>query len=295
MPNRIIREGILTSEAVNSLTWEAEVFYRRLLSVVDDYGRYDARISVLRASLYPTKLEKMRDGSVQRCLKSCEAARLLVVYEVDGKQYLQVTKFNQTIRSKTSRWPAPTAEPKQKASRGPLATLIAPGEKEVTPDHAKQSQSTQHTTNNHMHSTCIADDTHMHSTCIADAQQMISKTKAKTKTKNNEPPSTTNVTPPKAEPPSHTPPQLEDIIHYISNLPERPQTTDTITRCAASFYDTYAARGWRDTRDLPLRDWRPAARKYARSWAINDLAQTNNHKHQPTKSGQLNANRNYEL
>ncbi len=39
MPNRIIREGILTSEAVNSLSWEAEVFFRRLLSVVDDFGR----------------------------------------------------------------------------------------------------------------------------------------------------------------------------------------------------------------------------------------------------------------
>ena len=36
MPNRILREGILTSERVNALSWEAEVFYRRLMSAVDE-------------------------------------------------------------------------------------------------------------------------------------------------------------------------------------------------------------------------------------------------------------------
>ena len=36
MPTRILRDGILTSERVNLLDWEAEVFYRRLLSVGDD-------------------------------------------------------------------------------------------------------------------------------------------------------------------------------------------------------------------------------------------------------------------
>ncbi len=48
MPNRILREGILTSERVNLLSWEAEVFYRRLMSVVDDYGRFHAHPALLR-------------------------------------------------------------------------------------------------------------------------------------------------------------------------------------------------------------------------------------------------------
>lgn len=109
MPNRIIREGIITSEAVNSLSWEAEIFYRRLLSVVDDFGRFDARPSVLRSALYPLKLDSMREDSVQRCLKSCEAARLVVLYSVDGKEYLEVTNFRQQVRSKKSKYPAPDA------------------------------------------------------------------------------------------------------------------------------------------------------------------------------------------
>lgn len=109
MPNRIIREGIITSEAVNSLSWEAETFYRRLLSVVDDFGRFDARPSVLRSALYPLKLDSMREDSVQRCLKSCEAARLVVLYSVEGKEYLEVTNFRQQVRSKKSKYPAPDA------------------------------------------------------------------------------------------------------------------------------------------------------------------------------------------
>lgn len=123
MPNRIIREGILTSEAVNSLSWEAEVFFRRLLSVVDDFGRFDARSSVLRSALYPLKLDSMREDSVQRCLKSCEAARLVVLYSIEGKEYLEVTNFRQQVRSKKSKYPAPDA---------------------------------------HMRSTCLADAQHMH-------------------------------------------------------------------------------------------------------------------------------------
>jgi hypothetical protein len=42
MPVRILREGILTSERVDTLSPAAEVFYRRLMSVVDDFGRFSA-------------------------------------------------------------------------------------------------------------------------------------------------------------------------------------------------------------------------------------------------------------
>jgi hypothetical protein len=59
MPNRVLREGILTSERVNALDWPAEVFYRRLMSVVDDFGRYWAKPELLRAGLYPLHHDKV--------------------------------------------------------------------------------------------------------------------------------------------------------------------------------------------------------------------------------------------
>lgn len=106
MPTRLIREGILTSERVASLSWEAEVFYRRLLSLVDDYGLSDARPSVLRSALYPLQLEKMSECNVQRCLAACETAGLILLFARNGKSFLMVRDFGQSLRS-APKYPLP--------------------------------------------------------------------------------------------------------------------------------------------------------------------------------------------
>lgn len=113
MPNRILREGILTSERINTLTWEAEVFYRRLMSVVDDYGRYSAHPSLLRAALFPLKLDTVRDANMERLLALVEQASLVRVYEVSGKRYLEMLDFRQQVRAKDSKYPAPPSDAKQ--------------------------------------------------------------------------------------------------------------------------------------------------------------------------------------
>lgn len=107
MPNRILREGILTSERVNSLSWEAGVFYRRLMSAVDDFGRFSAHPSLLQAALYPLKLDTVRDANLERLLALVEQARLVRVYEVAGKRYVEMLDFRQQVRSKESKYPAP--------------------------------------------------------------------------------------------------------------------------------------------------------------------------------------------
>ena len=76
MPNRIIREGILTSEKLENLGWAEEVFYRRLMSVVDDYGRYYAKPSLLRAACYPLLLAKVSDSDIEKWLAVCADAAL---------------------------------------------------------------------------------------------------------------------------------------------------------------------------------------------------------------------------
>lgn len=235
MPNRIIREGIITSEAVNSLSWEAETFYRRLLSVVDDFGRFDARPSVLRSALYPLKLDSMREDSVQRCLKSCEAARLVVLYSVEGKEYLEVTNFRQQVRSKKSKYPAP--------------------------------------------------DAHMHSTCTAHAQQMRTKTETETKTYTESEPCSVN------RGVEQFPRSAEEVRLFMAAQLMTPKG-DELKRCAESFFDDFSARGWRDSKGIPLADWKPAARKYARSWATNNVQ----HGRQQGPSGRKDANagRRYE-
>lgn len=107
MPDRIVRAGILTSDPVNGLSWAAEVFYRRLFSVVDDFGRYDGRPTLLRAHLYPLKIDRVSDADVCKWLTECVNAGIVSVYQVSGLQYLEVLKFGQRVRAETSKWPNP--------------------------------------------------------------------------------------------------------------------------------------------------------------------------------------------
>lgn len=97
MPSRLIREGILTSERVDALDFPSEVFYRRLMSKVDDHGLFDARASVLRASLYPLRVDRVREADISRWIAMCEKAGLIALYSHDGKPYLRMLD---------TRWPA---------------------------------------------------------------------------------------------------------------------------------------------------------------------------------------------
>lgn len=106
MPNRIVRESIVRSRRVNSLAWSAEVFYRRLLNVVDDYGLYYADSGILRADLYPRKLSQVTESNVTKWKAECAQAGLVSLYQVDGEQYLMVHNVD-APRAKKSRFPIP--------------------------------------------------------------------------------------------------------------------------------------------------------------------------------------------
>lgn len=129
MPNRIIREGILDSERVNSLGWAAEVFYRRLLNVVDDFGRYDGRLRMLKVRLYPLK-DNVSDSNITRWLDEVQTSGLVRVYEVKGKPYLEVIDFGQQIRAKKSKFPPPND-----------STCVADAKHMISSAHLDESES----------------------------------------------------------------------------------------------------------------------------------------------------------
>ena len=111
MPERIIRPGIRSSdkvaENIRNGGWLAQVFYDWLLTVVDDFGRYDARPALLRSEVFPILQDMVREADVSRCLAACEKAGLIRLYAYDGKAYLEVTKWRQRLRAAKSKWPAP--------------------------------------------------------------------------------------------------------------------------------------------------------------------------------------------
>lgn len=112
MPNRIIKESICTSENIDNLTPEEEVFFYRLLVCCDDYGRTDARPQILRAKCFPLRVDKVKEKDIEKWLNSLAKQQLIILYTVEGKPYLQVTTWDkhQQIRAKHSKHPAPSDE-----------------------------------------------------------------------------------------------------------------------------------------------------------------------------------------
>lgn len=109
MPNRYLRQNYIESETVNKVGWQAEVVWTRLLVVVDDWGRCEASPRLLRAKIFPLKLELVRESDLQRWISECETAGLVRLYEVQGKQYLQMMKWEKG-RATKSKWPDPPEE-----------------------------------------------------------------------------------------------------------------------------------------------------------------------------------------
>lgn len=117
MPTRLIRDGILTSERVNALSERGELFYRRLLNVADDYGRFSANLTLLRSTCYPLKVDSVKEDSIKKHLAEAVDAGLIVLYTVGAKEYLEIQDFGQRIQSK-SKHPGPLDSPDLPVSPG---------------------------------------------------------------------------------------------------------------------------------------------------------------------------------
>lgn len=108
MPTRLIKESVCTSDTINGLTWFQEVFFYRLITVCDDFGRMDARPPILKGRLFPLK-EDLRSGEIGKALDALQAAGLIQKYMADGKPYLQITTWehHQNVRAQKPKYPEP--------------------------------------------------------------------------------------------------------------------------------------------------------------------------------------------
>lgn len=113
----------MESERVNALTPNAELFYRRLMSVVDDFGRYSANPTLLRANCYPLKLDSVKEDSIKKHLTECADAGLIVLYTVADKTYLEMQDFRQQMRAKESKYPPPDGCMRSRCAADDVQTL----------------------------------------------------------------------------------------------------------------------------------------------------------------------------
>lgn len=235
------------------------MFYRRLMSVADDYGLYDARTPILRSALYPLQLDKMSECNIQRCLSACEAAGLILLYSHNEKPYLMILGFDQQGKS-MPKWPLPNGYEVLKVSdkKYELRKLVT-----------GRNDSPQPVTYANAYS----------------ETETETETKSKTYTETK----TLSV----SQGVEQFPRNAEDVRLFMA-AQLMALKGDELKRCAESFFDDFSARGWRDSKGIPLADWKPAARKYARSWVTNNAQW--GHQGSSGRSGRndANAGRRYE-
>jgi len=105
MPTRYLKPGIRDSESIEKLSHIAETLYYRLLVTVDDFGRYDARPSMVKAACFPIK-DSINAQKTEVLLKELAQHGLIEIYIDNDKPYLQMTKWDNVPRAKESKYPA---------------------------------------------------------------------------------------------------------------------------------------------------------------------------------------------
>lgn len=112
------------SEKVNAVSVHAERFFTRLIMKVDDYGCLFAHTSLLKANLFPLLLDAIREADISRWMAECQKAGLIVLYEADGKKYLQILDFRQRLDKAKAKYPHPPNQRETVASVNRLPELV---------------------------------------------------------------------------------------------------------------------------------------------------------------------------
>lgn len=114
MPNRELREGLLTSETVMLLTAEEERLLTRLFLCADDFGRFDARPVIVKSRAFPMAdlatdlMTSCTLTAIESWLSALHAKGAIQLYEVDGKPFLRILRWKQRRRANASKYPDPT-------------------------------------------------------------------------------------------------------------------------------------------------------------------------------------------
>ena len=111
MPNRVIRDSILTSRQVGQLDWFQQALLVRLILSCDDYGRYFAAPDIIRNRffcIYPG----VTQDQVTEGMERLEELGFIITYRVEGELYCAFPQWSkyQVCRTRREIYPAPPPE-----------------------------------------------------------------------------------------------------------------------------------------------------------------------------------------
>ena len=108
MPDRIVRDELLTSERYWSVVIEAQRLFVHLLLCADALGRFSGKNYTIRAHCYPG--HAVDPKLIEKLLSDLHDADLIRLYEIDGERYVFIPRYKQRLRAKESYIPAPPKE-----------------------------------------------------------------------------------------------------------------------------------------------------------------------------------------
>ena len=98
------------SDSLSRVSLEAITTFTCLVSMADDFGRFDARPRYLLSALFPLRDDVTLEALV-KWLAELEAEGVVRFYEVEGRPYLEIPSWSkyQRLRAAQSKFPAPSA------------------------------------------------------------------------------------------------------------------------------------------------------------------------------------------
>ena len=112
MPNRIIRESCRTSPNLALLSHGAERFFWRLITVADDYGRFEAEQDVLLCACFPKLLDRVKLTHIKEWFAELVTCQLVTTYVVSTRTYafFNTWQHHQRTRAQHSKYPSPSSD-----------------------------------------------------------------------------------------------------------------------------------------------------------------------------------------
>jgi hypothetical protein len=108
MPLRYLQPGITTSKRFNALSFEAQSLYVRLVTLVDDYGRFEGSFGIIRSYAFPLGNPQTDDIQLSAIADMCRQLSdngLCNFYkDEDGKEVVQVLRWRERARAKFSKY-----------------------------------------------------------------------------------------------------------------------------------------------------------------------------------------------
>jgi hypothetical protein len=147
MPKRFLKPTIRQSKRWNTASYFAQSLFIRLITIADDYGRYEADYRLLSNEAFPygsPEGKNVEVSQVESAFKELQDSGMINRYEANGNWYFEINNWQERVRS-ASRYPDPPASPNPRPGRPTLYQVTPDSEwKSAPPPKVRDTESNEY-------------------------------------------------------------------------------------------------------------------------------------------------------